>query len=118
MNCTQCGCELEEGAAVCPNCGTEQGKVRVLAPEERENFAGITIEAGRAGGDSDEYRSEGPGRRIYVRRITIGNSPGGILLWVLIGTVLVLLVLISLPLALIGFGLLLLRWLSGGLRGR
>ncbi len=118
MNCTQCGFELEDGAAVCPNCGMELGKVRALAPEERESFEGMTIEAGRPGGDSDEYRSEGPGRRVYARRIEIGNSPGGILLWVLIGTVLALLVLISLPVALIGFGLLLLRWLSGGLRGK
>jgi hypothetical protein len=113
MNCTYCGFEMEEGAAVCLNCGAEKGKVQVLTPEERENFQGLTINDEPEPRDY-EYKSADGRRRVYVRQVNLGKSPLGLFTPLLIGAVILGLVIFLLPLALFMVGILLLGWLLAG----
>ncbi len=112
MKCFQCGFEMDDAAASCPNCGAEQGKVQILPPEERENFQGLTIEAERGPAGDDDYRGEGPRRRVYVHRVDLGSTPGGLFLKLIIAGVLLFLVIMALPLALLVIGVIFAGWLG------
>lgn len=66
----------------------------VLAPQERDNFAGVTIEDARQNQDTKtqnrQYYRGSSGQRGYVRTVSFGSgSLGGLLGWlVLLGIVL------------------------------
>lgn len=77
----------------------EPGKVTVLPPEERENFKGITIEAGGSGNrtaddrgySESEYRD--PYKRVYVRQVRLNN----ILSWLSFGFLVLVVVFLVFP---------------------
>ena len=82
----------------------------MLRPDERDDFNGLTIQQG---GESEnatgfkeetpgnyEYRSEGPGHRVYVRQVSFGSHMG-FLTKLLIVAVILFLVFVALPVALI-----------------
>lgn len=78
----------------------EQGQVKVLPPEERENFKGTTIEAGDSGRPEQNYRDyyesdyRDPRKRVYVRHINLSSS---ILNWVIFGLLALTAVFVLLP---------------------
>lgn len=77
----------------------EPGKVTVLSPEERENFKGITIEAGGSGNrtqndrgySESEYRD--PYKRVYLRQLRLNN----ILSWLPLGFLVLVVLFLVLP---------------------
>lgn len=78
----------------------EQGQVKVLPPEERESFKGITIEAGGSGREEQNYRGyyeseyRDPRKRVYVRHVNLSNS---ILNWVVFGLLALTAIFVLLP---------------------
>ena len=110
MRCPKCGGEMETDSSICSRCAAETGEVKVLRPDERDDFNGLTIQQG---GESEnttgfreetpgnyEYRSEGPGHRVYVRQVSFGSHMG-FLTKLLIVAVILFLVFVALPIALI-----------------
>ena len=110
MRCPKCGGEMETNGSICNHCAAETGEVKVLRPDERDDFNGLTIQQG---GESEnatgfkeetpgnyEYRSEGPGHRVYVRQVSFGSHMG-FLTKLLIVAVILFLVFVALPIALI-----------------
>lgn len=110
MRCPKCGGEMETDSSICSRCAAETSEVKVLRPDERDDFNGLTIQQG---GESDnatgfreetpgnyEYRSEGPGHRVYVRQVSFGSHMG-FLTKLLIVAVILFLVFVALPIALI-----------------
>ena len=110
MRCPKCGGEMETDSSICSRCAAETGEVKVLRPDERDDFNGLTIQQG---GESEnttgfreetpgnyEYRSEGPGHRVYVRQVSFGSHMG-FLTKLLIVAVILFLVFVALPVALI-----------------
>ena len=110
MRCPKCGGEMEIDSSICSRCAAETGEVKVLRPDERDDFNGLTIQQG---GESEnatgfkeetpgnyEYRSEGPGHRVYVRQVSFGSHMG-FLTKLLIVAVILFLVFVALPIALI-----------------
>lgn len=80
-----------------PENSQEQGEVQILPPEERENFKGITIDAGeqeKNNQDYSEYEYHDPHKRVYVRRV---NLKGGLFNWVVLGLLFVVAIFIALP---------------------
>ena len=110
MRCPKCGGEMETDSSICSRCAAETGEVKVLRPDERDDFNGLTIQQG---GESEnatgfkeetpgnyEYRSEGPGHRVYVRQVSFGSHMG-FLTKLLIVAVILFLFFVALPIALI-----------------
>lgn len=119
MRCPKCGGEMETDSSICSRCAAETGEVKVLRPDERDDFNGLTIQQG---GESEnttgfreetpgnyEYRSEGPGHRVYVRQVSFGSHMG-FLTKLLIVAVILFLVFVALPIALIVLALSSLIW--------
>lgn len=83
-----------------PNDNEENGQVQILAPEEREDFQGITIDTGdptnREQNNRSYYESDyqDPQKRVYVRHL---NLKGGILNWIIIGLFIIAVTFIALP---------------------
>mgnify|MGYP001326930864 CR=1 FL=1 len=80
----------------------EQGQVKVLPPEERENFKGITIEVGNDGNGNQEQNNRGyyeydyrdPQKRVYSRRVILNSS---LFNWLTIGFLALTIIFILLP---------------------
>ena len=86
--------------------------MKVLSPDERDDFHGLTIQQGneREPGpdypqwpaDSEhEYHSEGPGPRVYVRQVSFGSNSVGIPAKLVLAAVVLFLLFVALPVALI-----------------
>lgn len=69
----------------------ESDEVIVLAPQERDKFAGVTIEEN---GDGNEHKDDGQGERQYYRgssgprgyerTVSVGSGLSGIISWLVI----------------------------------
>ena len=112
MRCPKCGGESDEVGSVCKRCAAAEPEVKVLSPDERDDFNGLTIQQGNEreqGPDypqwpadsSHEYHSEGPGHRVYVRQVSFGSQSTGILTKLVLAAVVLFLLFVALPLALI-----------------
>lgn len=102
----------------------EQDSVKVLSPDERDTFKGITLDAGDSGKqgqnewDSYEYDYRDPRRRVYVRRFNL-NSLIGFLNFLAVGLLVVGLIIFFFPLFLyLGIPLLIILVLNSLLRRR
>lgn len=111
MQCPKCGGEAEANG-FCKKCVGGEPEIKVLNPEERDNFNGLTIQQGNErepGPDypqwpsdsNHEYRSEGPGHRVYVRQVSFGSQSTSLLTKLLIAAVMIFLLFVALPIALI-----------------
>jgi len=111
MRCPKCGAEMDPDSSICSRCATETVEVKVLRPDERDDFNGLTIQQG---GEAEhttefreetpgnyEYRNEGPGHRVYVRQVSFGSQSMGFLTKLLIVAVILFLIFVALPVALI-----------------
>jgi hypothetical protein len=86
-------------------------EVKVLRPDERDDFKGLTIQQGsdsadesgyRDGGtETREYHSEGPGHRVYVRQVSFGSKSFGFLTTLIIAALILFFIFIALPVALV-----------------
>jgi len=82
MKCKKCGFEYVDNLKECPNCQTpnEPADVKVLNPDERDNFAGITIDEEQGTEktefhDSDEAKKENMfrGTHVYHTSVSVGR---------------------------------------------
>ena len=120
MRCPECNEEIANIGSDCEKCGHKAVEVKVLRPDERDDFQGLTIQqgggpageslytAGQSG--SYEYRSEGPGHRVYVRQVSFGSKPFGFLTKLIVIAVILFLVFIALPVALVLMAVFSLLW--------
>jgi hypothetical protein len=104
MRCDNCGhsAELFEETR-CPECGEAAETVRVITPDERDGFQGLTITTPGAT-PTDEtadcfYENHGPTSRIYVRQINLARS--GFLVKFLMGLAFLAFIIFLLPVAII-----------------
>lgn len=105
MQCSKCGAQFEGDGTFCPNC---RPAVRVLSPEERENFRGITIEDTDFRNDREQEYSD-TGRRVYVKHIQLGT--GNLLQRIILGLVIAGLIVVALPFMMFILGAALLGWM-------
>ena len=85
--------------------------MKVLRPDERDDFKGLTIQQGAEpsaeseshSGDSGnyEYRSEGSGHRVYVRQVSFGSKPLGFLTKLVVAALVLFFIFVALPVALV-----------------
>ena len=111
MRCPKCNEEIDGEGSVCRKCSGGTAEVKVLRPDERDDFRGLTIqqngdsadEHGYRDGTSEnyEYRSEGPGHRVYVRQVSFGSKPLGLLTKLIIAIVILFFIFVALPVALL-----------------
>ena len=114
MRCSQCNEEMEQASTVCSRCGHEAAEVKVLRPDERDGFQGLTIQQGedpspgsgsQTGSSGNyEYRSENAGQRVYVRQVSFGSGSSGafgFLSKLIVLAVILFLVFVALPVALV-----------------
>jgi hypothetical protein len=79
MICPTCGRETGPNSAECPYCRGGAGEVKVLTPDERESFHGVTIDESPADEGRSQYshfESGGPRSRVYVRQVNLGGKTG------------------------------------------
>ena len=120
MRCPQCNEELSGTGVDCDRCGNKAVEVKVLRPDERDDFQGLTLQQGEdvsgrngyaAGQSGDyDYRSEGPGHRVYVRQVSLGSKPFGFLTKLIVVALILFFVFIALPVALILMAVFSLVW--------
>lgn len=102
---------MDEATSICRRCSEDNVDVKVLRPDERDDFKGLTIQQGvepsaeseSHSGDSGnyEYRSEGPGHRVYVRQVSFGSKPFGFLTKLVIAALVLFFIFVALPVALV-----------------
>lgn len=120
MRCPECNAEIADVGSDCEKCGYKAASVKVLRPDERDDFQGLTIQQGDGSSGqtpyvdgqsgSYEYRSEGPGHRVYVRQVSFGSKPFGFLTKLIVIAVILFLVFIALPVALVLMAVFSLLW--------
>ncbi len=111
MRCPKCNEEMNDESSVCNRCSGEAAEVKVLRPDERDDFRGLTIQQdsgstaepeNREGSPGNyEYRSEGPGHRVYVRQVSFGSQPFGFLTKLVIAAMILFFIFVALPVALL-----------------
>lgn len=114
MRCPKCNEEMDQITNQCDKCEKEIAEVKVLQPDERDDFQGLTLQQGeepstRSGGAKDsstnyEYRSEGPDHRVFVRQVSFGsagNSPFGFLTKLIVAALILFFIFVALPIALV-----------------
>ena len=102
---------MNDENSVCNRCSGKAAEVKVLRPDERDDFRGLTIlqDSGstaepenREGSPGNyEYRSEGPGHRVYVRQVSFGSQPFGFLTKLVIAAMILFFIFVALPVALL-----------------
>jgi hypothetical protein len=110
MTCIYCGADTGSEQNICRDCA-QNPRVTVLAPEERENFQGLTIDqsTGRAGHEQSQVPGSNP--HVYVRQFSLGHIRGGFLLKLLIGAVFLLLISVALPVSLVFLAFIIMNWI-------
>lgn len=111
MKCTKCGAETGGENEYCQTC---QPSVRVLSPEERENFDGLTIQ--EESEDQDYWEQPEHERNVYVRHINL--APKGVLGLIIMAIIFLGLMVVALPLTVfvgLGIGVV---WFLQGILGR
>lgn len=120
MRCPKCNEELTDPGVDCSRCGNSVLEVKVLQPDERDDFQGLTIqqgqdaaEPGRSASDRPgdyEYRNEGPGHRVYVRQVSFGSNPLGLLTKLIVAAMILFFVFVALPVAVVLMAVFSLLW--------
>lgn len=118
MRCQKCGGETAGTEVICNVCNAADNEIRVLSPDERDHFKGMTLQQGetdstdsnRAGTDY-EYRSDGPGHKVYVRQVSFGSSSMGLVTKLILLLFFLFIVFVALPLALIAMAIAVIWWM-------
>lgn len=116
MRCAKCGEAIIGSEEKCKICEGLEQDIRVLSPDERDRFKGLTIQQGQetpSDPDRDgsyEYRNEGPGHRVYVRQVSFGSSSMGWIAKLLLLLFFLFVLFIALPVALVSIAIVII-WL-------
>jgi len=102
---------MDEDSSSCRRCSVDDAEVKVLRPDERDDFKGLTIQQNGNTADEPEYRedapgnyeyhSEGSGHRVYVRQVSFGSKPLGFLTKLVIAAMILFFIFVALPVALV-----------------
>lgn len=112
MRCPKCGMEWDGNGSECSRCAAAEPEITILSPDERDDFHGLTIQQGNErepasdypqwpADGNQEYHSEGPGHRVYVRQVSFGSNSMGILTKLVLAAIVLFLLFVALPLALL-----------------
>lgn len=111
----KCGRSLDAATGRCPHCEEQEGKVRVLTPEEKRSYEGVTIDTdGADGGRQERERARARGgRRIFIRKVDVSGSDWltKLIIFAVIAAIAAFVLFIALPVALVGIGIAVLVWL-------
>ena len=55
MRCPKCGGESDEVGSVCNRCAVREPEIKVLSPDERDDFNGLTIQQGNEREPGPDY---------------------------------------------------------------
>ena len=99
MRCDRCGEEVAPQDKECRKCGQSINEVKLLTPEERESFQGVTLEDEGAEKQYYEYENKGRGHRVYVKQVSFGSRGMGLWTKLLLAAVFAFLIFVFLPLA-------------------
>lgn len=117
MHCSKCNQELDE-TGKCSYCEAQEAEtVRVLTPEERAGYQGVTIDTANDNDQAGEQRTHynnNSYQHIYVKNIsTISSSSwlSKILIILVVAAIASFLLFVALPVALIGIGVGIVVWL-------
>lgn len=97
MRCPNCNQEVNSGDT-CPYCETPLNQVKVLSPEERENFEGITIDQEEQDEQQEQYRQQGS-YRVYVKQVDTGST--SVLTKVLLALFIAFFLFVALPMTIV-----------------
>lgn len=120
MRCERCGSEMnsEGKCPVCDASGASENKVRVLTPDEKINYDGVTIEEPGSydenSGPRQDIRFErtSSGPRIHYMRFGSGSPlMRKIWLFLIIAGILAFIFFIALPVAVVGLVIAAAVWL-------
>lgn len=118
MRCSTCNREIDEAAGNCPHCAESEGQgVRVLSPEERTGYDGVTIDTGGEPEETREahrsYYQNGPRQKIYVKSIGLGSSNWlmKFIIFAAVAAIAAFLILVALPMTLLGIAVGVVVWL-------
>lgn len=120
MRCPKCNEEMDGDSSVCNRCSCDVSEVKVLRPDERDDFKGLTIQQDSGSTEEPvnqqetsgnyEYRNEGPGHRVYVRQVSLGSQSFGFLTKLVIAAMILFFLFVALPVALILMAVFSLLW--------
>ena len=120
MRCVKCDQEIDEKIGKCNQCGEMMSEnIRVLTPEEKSHYNGVTIDTGdnrediRGENINQQYYQERPNQRVYVKNVNLNQSNwlAKIAIFLIIATIAAFMVFIALPIVLIGIGVGIVVWL-------
>ena len=120
MRCVKCDQEIDEKTGRCNQCGeTMSENIRVLTPEEKSHYNGVTIDTNDNHEDSRgeninrQYYQERPNQRVYVKNVNLNQSNwlAKVAIFLIIAAIAAFMVFIALPIVLIGIGVGLVVWL-------
>lgn len=112
MRCMICGKNLDGAGPNCSECDGKESEIKVLSPDERDNFHGLTILQGNdrePGPDypqwpadgNREYSSPDSINRAYIRQDSLGTKPKSYAMKLSLAVAVLVLSFLSLRLALI-----------------
>ena len=120
MRCPKCNEEMDGDNSTCSRCDGDAAEVKVLRPDERDDFKGLTIQQRGESADepenregtpgSYEYRSEGTGHRVYVRQVSFGSQPFSFLTKLVVTALILFFIFVALPVALVLMAVFSLLW--------
>jgi|GEM_PF-1990770 len=97
MQCPNCSAEIVAGLGCCPHCG-QQLDVKVLTRQERDNFAGITIEEPATSDSRRQYGGYESSSRARIKHVNFAFNSSSWTGKLIIAAVLLVLVFFFLPL--------------------
>lgn len=114
MRCTICGAETDNNDDKCSACKQSEINMKVLTPEERAQFTGVTIEAepnSEQYSENKEQQFQGAksNHRVYIRQMSFGSKTG-FFTKLLIFAVIAGILFIALPVAILFFGIVSILW--------
>ncbi len=99
MKCSVCGDEIQPDEQLCSKCNDLEHKVQILTPEEKQDFAGLTIEQDPEQ-QSVGYNDYRENQRIYVKYVNFNMRQTGMLMKIIVGIIIAGLLIVALPIAL------------------
>ena len=120
MRCEKCNQEIDEKTGKCNQCGEIMSEnIRVLTPEEKSHYHGVTIDTNdnrediREENINQQYYRERVNQRVYVKSVNLNQSSwvSKIAIFLIIAAIAAFMVFIALPVVLIGIGVGIVVWL-------
>lgn len=120
MRCVKCDQEIDEKTGRCNQCGEMMSEnIRVLTPEEKSHYNGVTIDTSDNREDSrgeninQQYYQERPNQRVYVKNVNLNQSNwlAKVAIFLIIAAIAAFMVFIALPIVVIGIGVGIVVWL-------